>query len=59
MVLKILFVLLISISAQAKKIKIVALGDSVTAGYGVAKEDAYPALLEKALQNLRNKEEDG
>ena len=27
-----------------------ALGDSVTAGYGVAKVDAYPALLEKKLQ---------
>ncbi|MBJ6726282.1 arylesterase [Geomesophilobacter sediminis] len=29
---------------------IVAVGDSLTAGFGVAKEDAYPALLEKKLR---------
>ena len=50
MIIKILILLLISFSAQAKTVKIVALGDSVTAGYGVAKADAYPALLQKALE---------
>jgi acyl-CoA thioesterase-1 len=37
----------------AKKVydgTIFALGDSLTAGLGVAEEDAYPALLEKKLQ---------
>lgn len=29
---------------------IVAVGDSLTAGFGVAEEEAYPALLEKKLQ---------
>lgn len=36
--------------AYAEKITIVAMGDSVTAGYGVAKEKAWPALLEKKLK---------
>ena len=34
------------------KIKILFLGDSITAGYGVAKEDAYPALLGQTLESL-------
>ena len=38
------------LNLQAKSPVIVALGDSVTAGYGVAKEEAYPFLLEKKLQ---------
>jgi acyl-CoA thioesterase-1 len=43
--------LLLSFSASAKEpIKIVALGDSLTEGYGIEKQDAYPALLEKALK---------
>lgn len=29
---------------------ILAVGDSLTAGFGLAEEDAYPALLEKKLQ---------
>lgn len=49
-----LIVLLISfplaVYAQDKSVRIVALGDSLTAGYGLEKEDAYPALLEKALK---------
>ena len=37
--------------AGAKQpIKIVAYGDSLTAGYGVAPNDAFPAQLEKALR---------
>jgi acyl-CoA thioesterase-1 len=39
--------LLVSFSAQAKTL--VMLGDSLTEGYGVAKEKAYPALVEKKL----------
>jgi acyl-CoA thioesterase I len=38
--------------AQDKKrpIKILALGDSLTEGYGVAKEQSYPSLVEKKLR---------
>ncbi|MFN7824472.1 MAG: arylesterase [Pseudobdellovibrionaceae bacterium] len=32
--------------------KILALGDSLTEGYGVARERAYPALLEAKLKNV-------
>ncbi len=35
--------------AQEKKI-ILAFGDSLTAGYGLAREDAFPVVLEAALQ---------
>lgn len=31
-------------------VRIVILGDSLTEGYGVAKEDAYPALLDERLK---------
>lgn len=34
---------------------LVILGDSLTEGYGVAQERAYPALLEKRLQGLGKK----
>ncbi len=30
--------------------RLVILGDSLTAGYGIAKEDAYPALIQKRLE---------
>ena len=33
----------------AQELKILALGDSLTEGYGVEKEEAYPHLLEEAL----------
>ncbi len=35
---------------SAKPIRIVAYGDSLTAGYGLAPGDAFPVLLEKALK---------
>ncbi len=35
--------------ASTAPLKIVALGDSLTAGYGLAAEQAYPALLEERL----------
>lgn len=34
------------------KIKILFLGDSITAGYGVAQEEAYPALLGQKLESF-------
>jgi acyl-CoA thioesterase-1 len=37
-------------AAAAHRITIVALGDSLTAGLGVAEEDAYPAVLERRLR---------
>jgi len=37
-------------SADAAPLKIVAVGDSLTAGYGLAAEDGFPARLEKALR---------
>lgn len=37
-------------AAQAAPVKILAFGDSLTAGYGVAPEDAYPVKLQAALK---------
>jgi acyl-CoA thioesterase-1 len=37
-------------AATVKPIKIVALGDSLTAGYGLATDEAFPARLERALK---------
>ena len=42
-------------SASAKELKILALGDSLTEGYGVEKEEAYPFLLEEALREKGHK----
>jgi acyl-CoA thioesterase I len=36
--------------AAPKKFKILVLGDSLTEGYGVEKEDAFPALLQARLR---------
>jgi acyl-CoA thioesterase I len=36
--------------AKASMKTIVAVGDSLTAGFGIAEEEGYPALLEKKLQ---------
>ncbi len=36
--------------AEAKPTRIVALGDSLTAGYGLPKKDAFPTKLEAALE---------
>ncbi len=39
--------------AAAKKFKILILGDSLTEGYGVEKEDAFPARLEAKLNQWK------
>lgn len=36
--------------AQGEPIRLVALGDSLTAGYGLAQHEAFPAVLERALK---------
>jgi acyl-CoA thioesterase-1 len=43
-------VLLMAPDAGAETLRIVALGDSLTAGYGLAREDSFPARLEAALR---------
>jgi acyl-CoA thioesterase-1 len=48
--LAILVVLLAAAPAPAAERVIVVLGDSLTAGLGVAREEAYPALLEARLR---------
>ena len=45
-----LLLLLTATAAIATPVKIVALGDSATAGWLVAKKDAYPAELERQLR---------
>ncbi len=37
-------------SAQGKPLRIVAFGDSLTAGYGLSAQDAFPAMLERELR---------
>lgn len=39
-----------ALSARAETLRILALGDSLTAGYGVAAADAFPLQLERALK---------
>ena len=36
--------------AQGQPLRLVVLGDSLTAGYGLPQEAAFPAVLERALQ---------
>lgn len=48
MKLKALFLILtVFLSAQAEAKKLIILGDSLTEGYGVAQEAAFPALIQK------------
>jgi acyl-CoA thioesterase-1 len=44
-----LSLLMTSSHAAISQTRILFLGDSLTEGYGVAKDEAYPALVEKAL----------
>lgn len=52
-----LFILLLTFSSLsfAQK-KLIVLGDSLTEGYGVAKDAAFPAVLEKKLHEAGKKE---
>ncbi len=43
----------ISENKAVKEFKILIIGDSISEGYGVAKEKAYPTILEKKLRALR------
>lgn len=48
--------LLISISVSAQEMKkLVIIGDSLTEGYGVSQEQAYPALLQKKIDKTGKK----
>jgi len=44
-----LFLVLLPLSAKAEPLKILAYGDSLTAGYGLEKKDSFPMQLENAL----------
>ena len=46
-----LFLLTLVLSFEVHAKKLIVLGDSLTEGYGVAKEAAFPALLEKKIHN--------
>ena len=49
-VLAALMLVLAPAAGAAEKVRIVALGDSLTAGYGLDAEDSFPARLEAALR---------
>jgi acyl-CoA thioesterase I len=40
-----------ALSAQAAPLRVVILGDSLTDGYGIARESAYPALIDRRLKS--------
>ncbi|XGC81164.1 arylesterase [Bdellovibrio bacteriovorus] len=50
------FILLTFSSIAFAEKKLIVLGDSITEGYGVAKDAAYPALLEKKLHEAGKKD---
>ena len=55
MILLMLFVMLfVAAPASARTLKLVALGDSLTAGYGVPSGKAFPDQLEAALRLCRD-----
>lgn len=43
---------LLSVSAQDEKKRIVFFGDSITAGYGLSTEQAFPALVQERLDSM-------
>jgi len=45
-----LLLLTLPVAAQEKPLRIAVLGDSLTAGYGLAADQSFPAQLETALQ---------
>jgi len=48
--LPLFFAALVSLSASARELTLVCLGDSLTEGYGVAPEESYPSVLERRLR---------
>jgi len=50
MKLSILLCLFFPFALVASPVRVVALGDSLTEGYGVSKSSSYPALLQKRLE---------
>lgn len=54
-VILLLGVAVLAQNTDQQKIKILILGDSLTEGYGVDKEEAFPALLEKKLNAKTNR----
>ncbi|WDE96436.1 GDSL-type esterase/lipase family protein [Lentisphaera profundi] len=44
-----LFIVAFALSAIASEQRIICLGDSLTASYGVQEDEAWPALLQKQL----------
>lgn len=51
--LALLFLFACSPSALAKEKHLVIIGDSLTEGYGVSREAAYPALLENKIREVK------
>src|SRR5438034_11175084 len=49
--LAVVTVLVVSPAARDDAPRIVALGDSLTSGYGIGKADAYPAVLQRRLED--------
>jgi len=47
-----IFIFLITASLQAQDKKILFFGDSITAGYGVGKDHAFPALIQNKIDSL-------
>jgi len=48
-----LILISISSSAQTEKPRILFFGDSITAGYGIEKSQAFPALLQEKVDSLK------
>lgn len=46
------FALIFSVSAQDQPRRILFFGDSITAGYGIAEDQAYPALIQQKIDSL-------
>lgn len=52
---KFIFIALLSVFSTLHASTILFLGDSLTEGYGLNKEEAYPSLVEKLIQNKLKK----
>lgn len=50
--LTVIFIFLITTGLQAQEKTILFFGDSITAGYGVGKDQAFPALIQEKIDSL-------